>query len=89
MAAADAVDKKGIPPPALKLAWQCLNWNTLPYAGGLRDQPIAMMRDMNTAIAVYNAVSDWRHSKNWVHFQENYPNKWEIVGEILKRRHAR
>jgi len=86
MAAANAADKKGIPPPALTESWKCDRWGALPNPGGLRDQPMIMMRDMTVASNVYSAISAWQRSKNWVHFQRDYPVAWRIVGEVLKRR---
>ena len=92
MAAAYAADKKGpvpegpIPPPALEMAWQCERWGALPNHGGLRDQPVRLMRDMTATANVYSAISTWRRSKNWAEFQKDNPKVWEIVSYVLKRR---
>ena len=37
------------PPPALVLYWRCERWRTLPRAGGLFDQPLAVMTQMEAA----------------------------------------
>jgi hypothetical protein len=86
MAAADVVDMKGDPPPALVTAWKCQRWGTLPNAGGLRDQPVRLMRDMTACENVYNAMKAWHTAKNWAQFSKDNREQWRIVSEILKRR---
>lgn len=56
MAAADyAEGKSQSPPPELSRAWRCQGWQTLPRAGGLDDQPLALMLLMETAMYTYDA----------------------------------
>ena len=86
MLAADAADKKGRPPQALVEAWKCHRWDALPEPGGLRDQPIRLMADMTLCENVYDAIKVWRRSKNWARFQQDNPQTWEIVSEVLRRR---
>jgi len=92
LAAAYTAHKKGpipdgpIPPPALIEAWKCQRWGSLPNPGGLRDQPVILMRDMTAADNVYDAIRSWRASKNWAHFQRDNPVKWRIVDAVLTRR---
>ena len=93
MAAAYAADKKGpvpqgpIPPPQLIKAWQCHRWGGGKLnPGGLRNQPVKLMREMTACENVYDAVTAWRRSKNWAQFQKDNPKTWTIVGEVLKRR---
>jgi hypothetical protein len=37
-----------------------LEFHTAPYAGGLADQPIRLMRQIRTAIATYQAINAYR-----------------------------
>lgn len=49
MAAAAYGKRQGEPPPALVLAWRCQRWKTLPIAGGLFNQPLTTMTQMEAA----------------------------------------
>ena len=49
------VDDDEPPPEMLSLAWQCKDWQTLPDAGGLFDQSLSVMTEMQTALSTYNA----------------------------------
>lgn len=86
MAAANAADKNGDPPPVLVRAWQCERWTALPNPGGLRDQPVREMADMTATSNVYTAIRQWKSSGNWANFQKNNPVQWRIVSHILKMR---
>ena len=44
-------------PPVLTLALRLRQWQSLPVAGGLLDQPESLMQQIDTALAAYNA---WR-----------------------------
>ena len=86
MAAANAADKKGDPPPVLVRAWQCERWGTLPELAGLRDQPVREMTDMTATSNVYTAIRQWKSSKDWAKFQKDNPVQWRVVSHILKMR---
>jgi hypothetical protein len=32
-----------VPPSLLELAWRCRKWNSLPFSGGILDQPYLML----------------------------------------------
>ena len=86
MAAADAVEG-GQPPPELSLYWQCTKFHSLPYAGGIQDQPAALMRHISIAGMVYETWRDFiRHGDT--EFKYKYPERWEIVKMILKARNG-
>jgi len=44
------------PPPALKLRWRCLEYQTLPKDGGYLDQDAALMAEMTALGNVYDTV---------------------------------
>lgn len=52
---ARAHHRQGSPPPVLVLADRCQTWRTLPYAGGLLDQPEALMQQLDVAIGAREA----------------------------------
>ena len=52
------------PPPELSIAFECLKFNTLPRAGGLRDQPQLLMRRMKIALNTYESVRAFRGAQD-------------------------
>lgn len=44
------------PPIELEIGFQCLNFHTLPEAGGLRDQLAGDVERMSAALSTYNVV---------------------------------
>jgi hypothetical protein len=48
----------------LGLDWQ--RFNTPPYAGGLRDQPIRMLRTIRYLLNVYNSVRNWKEANTYL-----------------------
>ena len=46
---------KHAPPPVLTLGLRLRTWQTLPHAGGLLDQPEALMQQIDAALAAYDA----------------------------------
>jgi len=89
LAAADAADNRGTPPPELRYAWQCQRWGSLPNAGGLRDQPMRLMADMPVALNVYNARRDYLYAlqnANIVTWTQQNKGKWDIIAAIFKLR---
>jgi len=56
-AAVETAEGDGIPPPELALAWECRRYpGALPEAGGIYDQPAAVMYRMAVLLNVYDAV---------------------------------
>ena len=52
------------PPIELEIGFQCLNFHTLPEAGGLRDQLAGDVERMSAALSTYNAVGAWYTALN-------------------------
>lgn len=42
--------------------WQA--FHTPPYAGGLADQPIRLMKDIRLALHAYNSIQSWRDAQS-------------------------
>jgi len=78
-------------PLPLKLEWDARRYHALPHAGGLRDQPMRLLRDMRVCGNVYDAlrIVD-RASKStgtaWVRLQHEQPQVWRIFGHVLELR---
>lgn len=82
----DYVNEKSPPPEELELAWQCERYHSLPLAGGILDQPHKLMMDMNIAMNVYTAWSEWKlcdpeNTGAWI---KSNPKLWDICDSIIK-----
>ena len=44
------------------MAWTCEKYNSLPEAGGVLDQPFALMDKMTVLSNVYGAMSRWHNA---------------------------
>ena len=56
-----AAQRRGPPPPILELGWACERWQALPEDGGYMDQHYRTMKEMHTALNVYQAVHGWEN----------------------------
>ena len=90
LAVADCAEGKGPPPGELMLAWQAQTWNTLPEAGGLRDQPAGLIERMSATLRVYDAMKIYADSPpgNEGEFTKQNPRAWEIVLSVMGLRRA-
>lgn len=89
LAAADYAEGKpdSQPPPELEYAWQCQSHpGALPNAGGLRDQPFALMRRMSACLNVYMAIKDYTSSDLSVTWIEKNRSKYDVFLKINKLR---
>jgi len=50
----------GLPPPELRIGWQCERWSCLPEAGAYLDQDCAFMYRMTGAMNVYGVLMRWQ-----------------------------
>ena len=62
-AAVKAADEGETPPPELRLAWWCEQWNALPENGGLYQQDHKTIRRMTALTNIYNLVTRVRNMK--------------------------
>lgn len=86
LAAADYAEGKSAPPDELRLAFRCQQWNALPSAGGILDQPAGLVERMTVASNVYYA---------WKAYIERDPKKdkefaktdtWQIAMQVIELR---
>ncbi len=77
---------KSSPPHQLAYAWQCQRWGAMPNAGGLRDQPVRLMKDMAVMSNVYDAMKGFQRAMhtNIVTWQTANPDAWQIVSFYMK-----
>lgn len=67
--------------------WRCRDFpGALPYAGGLLDQPAGLIARMITAYNVWQAVKDWRSSKDWIEWSMRNPGRWATVQAVITYR---
>jgi len=82
----DYVNEKSPPPDELELVFQCERYHSLPYAGGIMDQPHNLMINMNIASNVYFAWSEWKKCdpKDTGEWIKRNPKLWHICDDIIK-----
>lgn len=90
LAAADAAEGKGGPPPELTWAWRSAAWG-LPGGRGWLNEPAGLVDRMTAALNTYNAVSSYRQRKpgsegDWA---AAHPVYWKIVQEVEELRRGR
>ena len=54
------VDESAPPPPQLKLAWLCEQWDAQPDGGGMLDQDHALIMQMTAANNIYRTLKRFR-----------------------------
>lgn len=92
LAAADAAEGKGPPPPDLELAWDCQTFGGLPEAGALRDQPAGLLKRARVALNVYNSVRLFTAppgDATYVDLANRHPREWRVYQDVLRMRDGR
>jgi hypothetical protein len=51
-------------PAVLQIGLDWIKYHTPPYDGGLRDQPIRLMRNIRNAVNAYNSINSWKNAQN-------------------------
>lgn len=91
MAVVDYVDKKRKdPPPELEIGWNMRSFGGLLEAGGVLDQPVALMKRVRTAL---NVETIWRTYKtlksgNILDWKRNNPDDWQLIRYIEELKHG-
>ena len=87
LAAADCAEGKAPPPQELEYAWQAqAHPGALPNAGGLRDQPVALMTKMRVCLNVWSAFKEYFANEQSVKWTQKNHDKWEIIVSVGKLR---
>jgi|Deesub1362A_J573_1020465.scaffolds.fasta_scaffold00751_2 hypothetical protein len=67
------------------MALACKAWGCLPYAGGLLDQPVRLMRRMQAAYGVYLAYRSYgQKTVSDAEWSLQHPEYWRVVVEVSK-----
>ncbi len=67
-----------------------MQFHTPPVAGGLRDQPIQLMKEIRLALMTYNTISAYRHAQGWlsderfIKFCNTNPEIMKFMQEVWK-----
>ena len=86
-AALTAIDPNENKPPAeLALHWQCLEYKTLPEAGGLFDQPARLIHTMRRLAFVYDAYRLFA-SMPTGQFQRKHPQHYQMWLWLERQNH--
>ncbi len=67
------------------LAWRCRQWQTLPAAGGLFDQPLAVMNQMEQALYVaetFRERAEAAKNNRLVQWAEQNPEKLSYCRQV-------
>ena len=88
LAVADAVEGTGDMPAELRTALLCQQWDALPEAGGVFDQPAGLLAKMSYAINIYKALSSEKTRGNisLVEWSKQYPDYYRIVVQVERMR---
>ena len=84
-AAVAYADRRGPPPYPLRYALQAEMYGALPCAGGLRDQPVALLNQMAACLNIYQAWQAYNAAPDKFKFVKEQPAAWRVVQEILNR----
>ena len=76
-------------PDRLDMALKCRRWNTLPVSGGLLDQPAGLMNQLDYALRIFTALSEYNQKvhtggKEFVDWQMKNKAVVNLVTEIIK-----
>lgn len=73
-------------PRLLELALECENYRSLPYSGGVMDQPAGLMRKLRQVNNVYQACKQYARdgkkpgeSAKW---KKEHADVWAIVSQV-------
>lgn len=78
------------PPYALIIGLDWQNFHTPPVAGGLRDQPIQLTKEIRLALMTYNTISVYRSGQkqlsdeNFIKFCNADPDMMRLMAEVWK-----
>ena len=83
-AAACASDNTAKTPRELRLALECSRYSSLPFSGGVLEQPAGLLEKMRMAEAVYMAFVAYRFARPGEHakWKSEHADAWEIIKRV-------
>lgn len=93
LAAADYAEGKGTPPPPELRDWlRSKQFDSLPHAGGWKDQPYRYVNHGLIYFNVYSAIMQYKNAlkdgKNFKHWLKENAEVMKTVNKIKDMRHA-
>jgi len=77
-------------PPLLELALNCETYHSLPYSGGVMEQPAGLLRKMRQVHNVYEAFRLYKKEGNkpgeTAKWKRENESVWDIVNEVERLR---
>ena len=77
-------------PALLELALNCETYRSLPYSGGVMEQPAGLLRKMRQVNNVYEAVRIYKREGNKpgesAKWKREHEEVWDIVDQVDKLR---
>jgi len=77
-------------PALLELALNCETYRSLPYSGGVMEQPAGLLRKMRQVNNVYEAVRIYRREGNkpgeTAKWKREHEDVWNIVDQVERLR---
>jgi len=77
-------------PALLELALNCETYRSLPYSGGVMEQPAGLLRKMRQVNNVYDAFKIYKRDGNkpgeTAKWKREHEDIWEIVDQVEKLR---
>ena len=77
-------------PALLELALNCETYRSLPYSGGVMEQPAGLLRKMRQVNNVYEAVRIYKREGNkpgeTAKWKREHEDVWDIVDQVDKLR---
>ena len=77
-------------PALLELALNCEAYHSLPYSGGVMEQPAGLLRKMRQVNNVYEAVRLYKKEGNrpgeTARWKREHEDVWEIVNQVNELR---
>lgn len=77
-------------PALLELALNCETYRSLPYSGGVMEQPAGLLRKMRQVNNVYDAFKIYKRDGNkpgeTAKWKREHEDIWDIVDQVEKLR---
>ncbi len=77
-------DEAHEPPPILLTALYCRKFNTLPRAGGLREQDAQQLRQMSNVLATYDAFTAYAQAEHRLEWRKRNRDRADWIDSVTE-----
>lgn len=74
----------------LELGLECEQYNSLPYSGGVMDQPAGLLKKLRQCVNVYTAFRLYKQGGNkpgeMAKWKKEHEDVWDIISEVQELR---